>query len=491
MTQTRDGPWRGPDLAAGRGGRLDWSLPAVALLTAVAFALRFRGIGEGLWRDEPVTLAETHGRTLRGVLDVVANGVEYNPPLPFVLSWLSAKAGDPTMWIRVPSLVLGTATVPLVFLLGIRCLTRAAALVAAGFIALSPFAIHYGIEARAYGALMCFSVLSALMLLVALETGRARWWVAYGGAVAAVLYTHYTGIFVIGAQGAWALLVHRDRWRALLLTYLGVAVAYLPWLPNVHGDPSNLELWGSLSGWGKWDAFLQWAAGSPELPPADLPGVAALVLIGCGVAVGLIGIATSPGRRPPSTLIVLLALVTPVAILLYGHNLFLFPRNLSASLPFAALLVGWALTPPRRVAMVTAVGLAGFGMGWGAAKTLEDRFHRPNAPSAARLVDEQARAGDLVVHSGSGAEAFVLDQIMRIHYSRNQQVVVDPELSPADFKTGADRGRVFLVQMTSSELVVPPGFPLWERVEQRTYAGFVPLRLTVYQRRSSSRPPPG
>ncbi len=236
----RTRPWRlGPGLAAGLPGRVDWTILAVALLTAAAFALRFRGIGEGLWRDEPVTLAETHGRTLYGVLDVVANGGEYNPPLPFVLSWLSAKVGDPTTWIRAPSLVLGTATVPLVFLLGTRCLTRPAALVAAGFMALSPFAIHYGIEARAYAALMCFSALSALMLLVAVETGRARWWAAYGAAVAAVLYTHYTGIFVIGAQGAWILLMHRRRWRALMLAYLGAAVAYLPWLPHVHGDPSN------------------------------------------------------------------------------------------------------------------------------------------------------------------------------------------------------------------------------------------------------------
>lgn len=419
----------------------------------------------------------------------MANGGEYNPPLPFVLSWLSAKVGDPTTWIRAPSLVLGTATVPLVFLLGTRCLTRPAALVAAGFMALSPFAIHYGIEARAYATLMCFSALSALMLLVAVETGRARWWAAYGAAVAAVLYTHYTGIFVIGAQGAWTLLMHRRRWRALMLAYLGAAVAYLPWLPHVHGDPSNLELWAFLSGWTKGDAFLQWAAGSPELPPADLPGVIVLLMIACGLAVGLIGVAATRGRHPPSSLIVILALVTPIGVLLYGHNLFLFARNLSASLPFAALLAGWALTPPRRLPMVAAIGLAGLGLGLGAAKTLEDRFHRPDSTSVARLVDDRARAGDLVLHSGSGAQASVLDQIMRMKYARNHRVLVAPELSSADFAAGGP-GRVFLVQMKNSEQVVPPRFPLWEQLERRTYAGFVPLSLTIYQRRGSSRSQP-
>ena len=484
-------PWRhGAGVPAAYAGRLDWTYVAVALLTAAAFALRVRGIREGLWRDEPVTLAETEGKTLRGVLDVVANGGEYNPPLPFVLSWVSAKVGDPTTWIRVPSLVLGTATVPVVFLLGIRCLTRPAALVAAGFVALSPFAIHYGIEARAYGALMCFSALSALMLLLAVETGRARWWAAYGAAVAAVLYTHYTGILVIGAQGAWTLLMHRHRWRALLLAYLGAAVAYSPWLPHVHADPSNLELWALLSGWTRWDAFLQWAAGAPEVSPADLPGVIALVMIACGLAVGLIDTATNPRRYPLSSLIVVLALATPIGLLLYGHNLFLFARNLSASLPFAALLVGWAVTPPRRVPMVTAIGLVGLGMGLGAAKTLEARFQRPDTTSVADRVDDRARAGDLVLHSGLGAHAYVLDQILRIKYARKHRVVVDPELSPADFEAGNPR-HVFLVQLKNSELVVPPRFPLWEQLEHRTYAGFVPLSLTIYQRRSSSRSPPG
>ena len=259
------GRMQAPDLIAG-----------VAALTVVALALRLRGIEEGLWRDEPVTFAETQGRSLRSVLDVVANGGEYNPPLPFVLAWLTSKAGDPTVSIRIPSVLLGTATVPIVFLLGLRTLGRAAALVAAGLIALSPFAIYYGIEARGYGALMCFSALSALVLVLAVETNRARWWIAYGLAVAAVLYTHYTGVFVIGVQGAWALLLHRGRWRGLVLAYLGAALLYLPWLPHVHGDPSNLKLWGSLTGRSHWEAFLQWAAGSPEVASSALPGVLAL-----------------------------------------------------------------------------------------------------------------------------------------------------------------------------------------------------------------------
>jgi hypothetical protein len=461
-----------PDLIAG-----------VAALTVVALALRLRGIEEGLWRDEPVTFAETQGRSLRGVLDVVANGGEYNPPLPFVLAWLTSKAGDPTVSIRIPSVLLGTATVPIVFLLGLRTLGRAAALVAAGLIALSPFAIHYGIEARGYGALMCFSALSALVLVLAVETNRTRWWIAYGLAVAAVLYTHYTGVFVIGAQGAWALLMHRGRWRGLVLAYLGAALLYLPWLPHVHGDPNNLKLWGSLTGRSHWEAFLQWAAGSPELAPSALPGALALVLIAAGVVVGLVARAIGPGRDSPGLLIPLLALASPVGILLAGHNLFLFPRNLSASLPFAALLVGWAVTPRVRVGAAVAVGLVAVGMGIGAAKTLQPRFHRPDTRSAARFVDDRARPGDVVLHAGAGAEAFILNQLMGIAYDGAHRVVVAPDASAKDFKRAAPGERVFVLQMQTSDRVVPPSVPRWEQVSHERYDGFVPVSVAVYRRR--------
>src|SRR4051812_45049303 len=158
----------------------------VAALTVGAFILRVRGLHEGLWHDELITFAELHDRSFTGMLDAVANGpapgapVENTPPLHFALAWLTMQLGDPTATIRLPSIVLGTATVPVVYAVGRRTVGTAAALVGAGFIALSPFAIFYGIDARAYGPLMFFAALSAWVLLAALERDSPRWWVGYG-----------------------------------------------------------------------------------------------------------------------------------------------------------------------------------------------------------------------------------------------------------------------------------------------------------------------
>src|SRR3954463_16463931 len=192
------------------------SVALVAGLTGIGFALRARDLGQGLWGDELLAHTDvSHG--LGGMVHAVSTGVENSPPLYFALAWASRHLGDPPSLIRLPSLILGTATIPLVALVGVRTVGRAAAVVAAGIVALSPFAIYYSVEARPYATLAFASTLSVLVLLVALERRAPGWWVLHGLAFAAVLYSHYTGLFIVTAQVAWALWVTRPSPRGPLL----------------------------------------------------------------------------------------------------------------------------------------------------------------------------------------------------------------------------------------------------------------------------------
>src|SRR5262245_65871970 len=103
------------------------------------------------------------------MLDGVTGALEISPPLYFALAWFCAKLGDPHVWIRVPALVAGVALVPAVYALGVRCVGRSAALLGAGLLALSPFAIYYSTEARAYSLAALFVLLAAPPLLAPLE----------------------------------------------------------------------------------------------------------------------------------------------------------------------------------------------------------------------------------------------------------------------------------------------------------------------------------
>ncbi len=65
--------------------------------------------------------------------------------------------------------------------------------------------VYYSAEARAYGLMMAFVLGSTLSLLLALDTGRRRWWVLYALCSCAAFYSHYTCVFVLAVQLAWVL----------------------------------------------------------------------------------------------------------------------------------------------------------------------------------------------------------------------------------------------------------------------------------------------
>src|SRR5919198_2677847 len=112
---------------------------AVAALSALALGARLALLGQSLFADELSTwwIVSTHG--LGGVISTVHSDAEITPPLYFVLAWLVTRIHESPELLRLPSLLAGVATVPLTYLLGERTVGRAAGLVGAVLVTLSPF----------------------------------------------------------------------------------------------------------------------------------------------------------------------------------------------------------------------------------------------------------------------------------------------------------------------------------------------------------------
>ena len=140
-------------------------------------------------------------------------GPENSPPLFFVLAWFSAKLGDPSVAIRLPSLVFGAGTLPLLYAVAKETFDVRVGLLGAAVLGLSPFSLYYGIEARPYATMAFFVLLSTWALLRAARTREWRWWLFYGLAAACAAYSHYTSVFALIAQGVWTLWTCRDRVR--------------------------------------------------------------------------------------------------------------------------------------------------------------------------------------------------------------------------------------------------------------------------------------
>jgi 4-amino-4-deoxy-L-arabinose transferase-like glycosyltransferase len=375
---------------------------------------------QSLFADELSTYWIVAKHSLRGVLSLMygtasIHHAEITPPLFFVASWLTYQLGHTPELLRLPSLVAGALSIPMLYLLGTRTVGRRAALVATAITALSPFMIYYSTEARAYGVMMLLVMVSTLAMLLALDTGRTRWWVGYAVASCAALWTHYTCAFVLVAQLIWLWWAHPVVRRPALLANLGVIVGYLPWVPGMINDwhSPTVTILSDLSPFSAhaiWIDLGHWTVGYPFASLArltQLPGPLALVLLAAAAGLAMVGVLGRllvgggyhwawDDRR---VVIVGLALATPVCeaiISTFSTHVF-GVRNLAASWPPLALAFAMLLLAPGRWMRTAAVTLALVAFVLSAVSMLDGRYQRPNYGAAAAYVDRSARAGDVVI----------------------------------------------------------------------------------------------
>jgi hypothetical protein len=480
---------------------------AVGVLTAIAFALRVPHIGESLVGDEMYAYAEVHGRTFWEVFERVREGGENSPPLFFALSWFTMKLGDPTVSIRIPSLLLGTGTVPLVYLLGLRTVGRRAALVGALLLTLAPFAIYYSSEARPYATLMFTVTASTLLLLVALDSGRARWWVLYAITGCLALYAHYFAIFPLIAQGGWALVVHRDRLRELVLVYAGIFVGYLPWLIVFLDQKGNsisiLAFYAPLTWKGAGRELLRLFPGHPSFPPSDLPGELLVALVWVTVAVAAVGAFVAvrrAGRLPvPASRLVLIGLLvvaTPIGFTIYsatGPEVFI-GRYLSAALPVLCLAVGALVAyAPRTVGTVATVVLAAC-LTYGAVRSLDVDNRRPPYKAAAHYIDDAARPGDAVVQldltlGASKSQVTIGGRQLSLDVNFDKRHDVFSIFEENDLVRAYRRAAAYprFLLVGPAPLPAPPPGLKARAVDQRDFRGLLPLEVKVYEPEDPAR----
>lgn len=518
------------------------AIPLVlAGLVVVGGVIRFIVAGQDLFADELATywIAATKG--LPDVVETVGTTAEISPPLGFILSWFTTEVGTrlsldfSSELLRLPALVAGIATIPLVYAIGVRTVTRGAALLAAALTTLSPFMIFYSAEARGYGVMMALVLLSTLFLLLAVDRGRTRWWAAYAICVCLAAYTHYTSVFVLGAQVVWAFWAHPGSRKPLVLATAAAGLAYVPWLPSLKEDldsPTTVVL-SALSPFDleSIKVYLgHWTLGYPfstNAPLRDLPGIPGLGLIAAAIVVGAIGLFRARPRLGAwfavndrrILLVLFLALATPLTeavASLVGTNVF-STRNLAASWPYLALAGAALITIGSIRLRVAAAALAVAGFGFGAAQMLTTDFERPNFSDVAEFVREGPRGvlvdaaaitpGPLtnfeVEGSSPGAEVFRLNTPEQKAKPFN---IADRRTEPAELAEraveAADGGPITVVTNEFVESARPTAAgatvevtgagalaaefiallpPSYELAERRLFPGLVTLQALVFE----------
>jgi hypothetical protein len=211
--------------AAGRREPGHEGLGWVASAILVGTALRLFHLAQhSLWIDEYVSLA-----TVRVPLTEITRSAlgdhALNPPLYFWILHLTTRAlGEGEAALRLPSVVAGVLTIPVLWLLA-RVITRSSwvANFSAWLLALNPLHLWYSQEARPYALLLLFIAAALACLAKALQPeGGARGWVAFAVSSALSLLTHVFGVVPLAVGAVWVLLA-RDR--RLLLRFGAAALA--------------------------------------------------------------------------------------------------------------------------------------------------------------------------------------------------------------------------------------------------------------------------
>jgi mannosyltransferase len=375
----------------------------------LAGALRLYGLEiQSLWVDELASVRYSDPEDPARIISLSRTDVHppgYYLPLGFARDLL----GDAEWALRLPSAVAGVLAVLAVYLLGRRLYSEREGLIAALFTAVLLAPVHYAQEARSYSLLLLFSVLAAYFwwgVLTRLRASRRPTLadvMGYVASAAVCCYLHYFGLILVAMQGAALLLLAPRAFRSVVLLYLPVALAYLPWLPAMEGQmrdkppgaPSFLQYLDFLFNYSTALQLLvaglfalALARAREDLKKADAHGSPDPVLRGGLLLAWFLG---------PFAVAYLIA---------EYHSPILTSRNLIVALPAAYLLLARAVTRAfagNVAQLAVAGGLAGlflahllFSVGY------YDGPRKQQVREAVGFVVENERPDALVAHCGVG-----------------------------------------------------------------------------------------
>lgn len=216
-------------------------------IAAVAIGLRVWRLDHwSLWYDEVVTTRLARADGPAALLDLIRRIDATRAPLyPLVLMGWLRVFGPSDLAARSLGALLGVATVGLVYGLGRSAFDERTGRFAAWLCAVCPTLVTYAQEVRMYALLVPLTIASWWTFLG--FRARAGWGrvIGYAGLLAALIYAHPVGLFMVVAHGLAYLALRRSlilgfgRW----LTTLGLTgMAVLPWIGRYFDHPPEYLL---------------------------------------------------------------------------------------------------------------------------------------------------------------------------------------------------------------------------------------------------------
>jgi mannosyltransferase len=195
----------------------------------LGLCLRLISLNQSLWLDEASHVLLS-GQSLNSIIFERAS--DFHPPLAYILwhYWQLIGTGD--IILRLPSVIFGVLTIWILFHLVKKSFGENVAVISSFLLAIAPFHIYYSQEIRMYSLVTLLGVISFYFFQKLLEEKRFITSLGFIISTAALIYTHYMGIFIILSQLIYLLFNKRSQVIDWSKNYLIIGLLYLPWFPQ-------------------------------------------------------------------------------------------------------------------------------------------------------------------------------------------------------------------------------------------------------------------
>ncbi len=441
------------------------------LVLLLALALRLINLGgRSLWYDEAFAVLFSEkglNAMLYGTLTPVAGGAADIHPLLYystLNAWMTIL-GESAFAVRLLSVVLGVATVGIMYVLARELFDERTALAAAVITAIAPFHVQYSQETRMYALLglllmaatWCFvkgwrtlsipKDTSQTSIEVTESSAKTRswrkgwgWWLAFGVLSAMAMYTQQLAAFYLVALGLVPLIVRRwDIFQRVVVAAVVAILIYLPWLVNLPGQFQKVQsyYWIDKPNIGTLlTTIFSFLVVSLDIPKTIFaPALVAAFFVAVFLAVQVIFYLRQRRAKPdrnPLFFVLWLAILPPLLMWLVSQLQPVFlVRSLLPSALILYLALAWMFTRsrlPRPIALI--VGMVGmFAVAIGLYYQYTWAVF-PNSPfqAADSYIQANWQQGDVIIHQNK------LSALPTIFYDRdhNQRYIGDMPGSSED-----------------------------------------------------------
>ncbi len=201
----------------------------IVLIILLGLGLRLVNLNQSLWLDEA---AQANLSSLSLSQIWFNRQADFHPPLFYILAHYWMQVSHSEVWLRLLPVMFGVISVGLIYLLAGK---DKFGILSAFFLAINPYHIYYSQEFRSYSLLAMLGLLSMLFL-----KQKKYIWMAIVNTL--ILYTHYSGIFLILAQFIIS--------PSSIIYFLISIILYAPWIPRfVEQFQGGVNIDSYLPGW--------------------------------------------------------------------------------------------------------------------------------------------------------------------------------------------------------------------------------------------------